>query len=124
MPSPVSPPSGCRFRTRCPKFRDELTNTQREWCVNVEPVLETKFENHIAACHFAAARTDILEIGEDRRPEQMSLSKWPTDRPSDEQASQADGLHAHLGARASRPRLSKDVIVDEEGELVVEGGSS
>jgi oligopeptide transport system ATP-binding protein len=123
VPSPISPPSGCRFRTRCPKFRDELTNVQREWCVNVEPPLETKFENHIAACHFAAARTDILETGEARRPEQVSVSKWPTDRPSDELASQPMACMPTSEQREPT-RLSKDVIVDEEGELVVEGESS
>jgi oligopeptide transport system ATP-binding protein len=123
VPSPVSPPSGCRFRTRCPKFRDELNNAQREWCVNVEPPLENKFSDHTAACHFAAARTDILEVGQDLRAERAALARWPAGRPSDEQASRP--MVCLPGAPAREPtRLGGDVVVDQEGELVVEGGSA
>ncbi|HEX3334895.1 MAG TPA: hypothetical protein VHS54_00450, partial [Jatrophihabitans sp.] len=123
VPSPVNPPSGCRFRTRCPKFRDELDNRQREWCVNVEPVLESKFTGHEAACHFAAARTDILEIGTEVGTEQAALATWPSGRPSDELA--AAPMVCMPGAPALVPqRLSDDVFVDEEGELVLEGDSS
>jgi oligopeptide transport system ATP-binding protein len=119
VPSPVSPPSGCRFRTRCPKFANELDNAQREWCVNVEPPLEAKFTAHEAACHFAAARTDILEVGEDHRAIPAELAKWPTGRPSDELAS-APMACMPGGARREPTRLSDEVTVDAEGELVLE----
>jgi oligopeptide/dipeptide ABC transporter ATP-binding protein len=123
VPSPVNPPSGCRFRTRCPKFRDELDNGQREWCVNVEPVLEPKFTDHSAACHFAAARTDILEVGVDVRAERPALAKWPSGRPSDELAAQP--MVCMPDAPPLQPqRLSDDVTVDDEGELVLESESS
>ncbi|HEY2296635.1 MAG TPA: oligopeptide/dipeptide ABC transporter ATP-binding protein [Jatrophihabitans sp.] len=121
VPSPVNPPSGCRFRTRCQKFADELTNTQREWCVNVEPTLEAKFENHSAACHFAAARTDILDLGEQEAEVPPTLAEWPRTAPTDEQASKPM-VCMPAGTPSHEPtRLGADAEVNEEGQVVVDG---
>ena len=54
MPNPVQPPSGCRFRTRCPKF-EMLSGAERALCVDQEPTLVDRGHGHPAACHYAEA---------------------------------------------------------------------
>ncbi|MGW1749652.1 ABC transporter ATP-binding protein [Streptomyces sp. NPDC002092] len=53
IPSPVRPPSGCRFRTRCPKFANELTESERETCVEEVPALIDRGGGNPVACHYA-----------------------------------------------------------------------
>ena len=62
LPSPSNPPSGCVFHTRCQRFRDELTEAQRETCRTVVPVLEEKAPGHQAYCHFAGPRAGLTEV--------------------------------------------------------------
>jgi peptide/nickel transport system ATP-binding protein len=54
LPSPANPPSGCRFRTRCPKFA-ALDEERRTRCLEEEPPLYGVEDDHSAACHYAEA---------------------------------------------------------------------
>ncbi|MEV7388586.1 MULTISPECIES: oligopeptide/dipeptide ABC transporter ATP-binding protein [unclassified Streptomyces] len=53
VPSPVRPPSGCRFRTRCPKFAGQLTDSERTACVEQVPDLVDRGGGNPVACHYA-----------------------------------------------------------------------
>ncbi|QLQ37774.1 ABC transporter ATP-binding protein [Micromonospora robiginosa] len=53
VPSPISPPSGCRFRTRCWKAQDV--------CAQEVPLLEIRpGSDHPSACHFAEKREIVV----------------------------------------------------------------
>ena len=53
IPSPANPPSGCRFRTRCPKFANELSDAERTKCVEEPPELLNRGSGHRDACHYS-----------------------------------------------------------------------
>jgi peptide/nickel transport system ATP-binding protein len=55
VPSPINPPSGCRFHPRCPKAQDR--------CGIDEPALESKAgdpSTHLTACHFPVETGEVL----------------------------------------------------------------
>ena len=44
IPSPINPPTGCRFRTRCP--------SAKALCEEKEPEMQKVGDDHFVACHF------------------------------------------------------------------------
>jgi peptide/nickel transport system ATP-binding protein len=57
MPSPVSPPSGCRFRTRCPRATDV--------CSAEEPLMRAVGDGRFVACHHPlvpVSRVEVLNV--------------------------------------------------------------
>jgi peptide/nickel transport system ATP-binding protein len=54
LPSPMAPPSGCRFRTRCP-LADEI-------CERAEPQMRRVNDDHYVACHHPLVEVDEVEV--------------------------------------------------------------
>jgi oligopeptide transport system ATP-binding protein len=91
VPSPVSPPSGCRFHTRC-WLREQLDNPEQ--CETVEPELRDVDAGHMSACHFAedvtAERVAEAAEAQARHDDRVAAAKaaaGPDDSKADADAS-------------------------------------
>jgi len=113
VPSPVNPPSGCRFHTRC-WLRTQLDNPER--CETERPELRVieDFPDHQVACHFA----ERLVPGADRdrmidASAQVSSARATSDEeasgPTTAPAPDSGGLFGGQGAD----------VPDEEGQARV-----
>ena len=102
LPSPLDPPSGCRFRTRCPRA-EQLLRGGRARAAGGRP-------GQFVACHFPL-------VGRPSRPDRPRPSRPPS-RPSDGRAP-GRVAGAEPGPTATRldPEVRRELILDAAEEV-------
>jgi len=79
LPSPINPPSGCRFRTRC--------TSATEICGRVEPLMRRITDTHYVACHHPLIEVDEVAVA----------PPTPTHRVSEKTGSATTPTHQQPG---------------------------
>jgi oligopeptide/dipeptide ABC transporter ATP-binding protein len=100
VPNPITPPSGCRFHTRCPRAS--------ELCREVEPPLTEYAGGHLAACHHPQNVSES-EISASRRSPASPVSAGddaPGRRPPGSGLAGADPAASSGGPGAPAPAAS------------------
>jgi oligopeptide transport system ATP-binding protein len=86
VPSPVNPPPGCRFHTRCWLY-ERLGKPEN--CRTIDPPLKVLTTDHRAACHWAdeALKTDVgiahIDVNQVRRGTPANALASVTEKPGD-----------------------------------------
>ena len=73
VPSPIDPPSGCRFHPRCPKAQER--------CVHEDPPLELKAGGDLAACHFPLEPGESLARAKAGNEQEVELAQQLPEHP-------------------------------------------
>jgi oligopeptide transport system ATP-binding protein len=60
LPSPIDPPSGCAFRTRCPLCQESMPRSRDE----IPDLRDVDGDGHLVACHLARRGRDVPRIAE------------------------------------------------------------
>jgi peptide/nickel transport system ATP-binding protein len=69
VPDPMSPPSGCRFHTRCPI--GPIAHPERTICIEQSPQEIKEQQPHHAACHFARSAAETAALPLDKQPVEL-----------------------------------------------------
>jgi oligopeptide/dipeptide ABC transporter ATP-binding protein len=64
LPSPIDPPSGCAFRTRCPLCQESMPRSRDE----IPDLRDVDGDGHLVACHLARRGRDVPRIAEPVTP--------------------------------------------------------
>jgi oligopeptide/dipeptide ABC transporter ATP-binding protein len=96
LPSPINPPTGCVFHTRCPKYRQILSETDKQQCRDVVPPLDLKKDDHFVACHFPQVRADIAAaVGIGVTAEEVTAEEVAVEQAEEAVAVAAQALEDH-----------------------------
>ncbi|MGW3660435.1 ABC transporter ATP-binding protein [Streptomyces sp. NPDC005151] len=121
VPSPISPPSGCHFHTRCWKVTAA--------CTTLEPPLVTLKTGHQVACHHPENAPDqmpgdtALDSARDA-VEIVALKKEPEPEQESEPTAPEAPEPAATEAPAKITKGSEETVADEESQDATDSGTS